>query len=435
LRLVPPNEPGVSDAELALVLNFMTMTKTLGKVRLEVYRLRSKWRRKTVTQSEDQDEAYSIDPQRIKLSFDHPGAEGLPDEEGWSKSPLYEAGCVVAGEWDLNTIPFEEMDVWQAFQHRFLEDGKWEKTAFFERNMRLIDSGRKVWGCASREDLVSRLRRIEAFFEKIKTYGYRHRTELTPEYDTWFSEVDDVRVHIGRSGDYIFADGRHRLCIAKLLGLEKIPVRVSRRHKDWVDFRREILDYAAHNGGKVYAPLMHPDLRDIPSHHGKRRLHLLERYVPNGPGRLLDIGSHWGYFCHRFEELAYNCTAVEFSPVNAYFMRKLKRAENRSFEVYEGSALDYPAHDSFGIVLALNVFHHFIKTRESHAKLEKFLSTLTTQLMLFEPHLTDDPQMTNAHRNYPHNEFVAWISKLARLNSVQQVGTAEDGRPLFLLAR
>jgi len=42
---------------------------------------------------------------------------------------------------------------------------------------------------------------------------------------------------VARNGEIIFCDGKHRLYIAKILGIEKVPVTVNVWHKkiiDWV---------------------------------------------------------------------------------------------------------------------------------------------------------------------------------------------------------
>ena len=45
---------------------------------------------------------------------------------------------------------------------------------------------------------------------------------------------DDILIDVSRDGELLFVDGRHRLSIAKILGIDKIPVRVLVRHEKWV---------------------------------------------------------------------------------------------------------------------------------------------------------------------------------------------------------
>lgn len=65
-------------------------------------------------------------------------------------------------------------------------------------------------------------------YDKIKNAGYQSQKQLRT-LRPW----DEVRVCIGRNGDVLFHDGRHRLAIAKALEIERIPVVVTRIHKSW----------------------------------------------------------------------------------------------------------------------------------------------------------------------------------------------------------
>jgi hypothetical protein len=47
----------------------------------------------------------------------------------------------------------------------------------------------------------------------------------------------EISVNIDRHGRYRFQDGRHRLAIARTLGIACVPVRVLVRDRKWVEFR------------------------------------------------------------------------------------------------------------------------------------------------------------------------------------------------------
>lgn len=64
----------------------------------------------------------------------------------------------------------------------------------------------------------------------------------------------EISIHIGRNGELIFHDGRNRLSIAKILGLDSIPVVVLVRHKQWQDTRDRLT-----NDNSREEPT-HPDL-------------------------------------------------------------------------------------------------------------------------------------------------------------------------------
>jgi hypothetical protein len=89
---------------------------------------------------------------------------------------------------------------------------------------------------------------------------------------------------------------------------------------------------------------------------------------------------------------------------------------------------------SFSVTLALNIFHHFIKTPEFHNKLTLLLNNLDTQVMIFESHNTQEKQMNGAYKNYSPLEFVNFIIEESSLNYYEEITTIqEDGRTIFKL--
>ena len=375
---------------------------------------------------------YWIDPERIRLAW-------LPaykiDPYDRIKSPIEELGLILGGDWDLETIPFEDLDVWQAFKAHFAEGRTWSDTVFYARIVKDILTVRPRWGCKTVEEFDHRLQKFDAMFQEIKNNGFRAQTEIQSAAGPYGKE-DEIIVHISREGDYLFANGRHRLSIAKLLGVKKVPVKIARRHENWVAFRREILSYAGEsNDGYIYHPITHPDLEDIPAKHDLTRIQIIEPYVPGEGGRLLDIGAHWGFFSHWFESLGFECTAVEMDPKEAYFLKKLHKAENRKFKIIESSIFDAQLNMEFDVVLALNIFHHFLKNKNQYEKLKSFLNKLNTRVMFFQPHLQHEAQMQTAFQNYSETEFVDFVRTNARLLNVIKLGQDVDGRSIYKLEK
>jgi len=390
---------------------------------------------------DDLNRAYWVDPARIRLSLDNQALDRLAPGPQVPTSPIFQRGEIKGGDWDLAAIPFEAMDVWEAFMHRFRGNGRWEDTGFYRRIVKTIEGGIRLFGCSSPGQVRARFEKIDELFNTIKRDGYKLQTKVKSASPVWFAEEDEIHVHIGRDGDYIFADGRHRLCIAKLLDLPLVAVKVARRHAAWVDFRKEILAYKDRNRGKLYAPISHPDLSDIPSAHSAERMELLTQgfeaaFGGKAPhqGRLLDIGAHWGYFTQQCERLGFDGEAVENSPINQYFLEKLKRAENCRFKLIRDSVLNINGDLNYDVVLALNIFHHFLKTQEDYEAFCAFLKRIKTRYMFFEPHKPDEPQMRLAFKDLPPEQFAGFVREQCGLNRATMLGAAEDGRVLYLLS-
>jgi hypothetical protein len=334
-------------------------------------------------------------------------------------------GEVRDGDWDLQAQPFEELDFYQAFVAVSGDGCIWRETPFFQRVVSEINAGLLKWGCRTEDEFVARLQYLEEVYREMGRLGY------VPNHNQ-----DQVSVNIGRHGDLLFNDGRHRLTFAKLLGIPRLPITIVARHPQWVKFKAEILEYARDSsGGKVYAPLLHPDLEWIPAHHGYLRFELIRRALGMSSGTMLDIGCNWGYFCHQFEEIGFDCTGVELSPRDFYFLQKLKRAANRRFRIVNESIVDFLAKESrqYDVVLALAIFHHFIKSKEGYEQLRALLSGLHVRELYFLPGRSSEPQMQNAYWNPSEEAFVAFVLEHTGLTHAVCLGFAEDGRHLYKL--
>lgn len=172
---------------------------------------------------------------------------------------------VASGNWDLNVKPLSEYDLYKGFIAHFEDNEEWVNTEFYKNRKEKIEEGEERWGCSSPEELLNRLKELDSLFESMQMNGYRTQrqlrtSEMNPRFRDihryWPPELHEVTVNIGREGEFILHDGRHRLIIAQILGIERIPVRVKTRHIRWQKFRDEIYT----NSGDIESIQTHPDL-------------------------------------------------------------------------------------------------------------------------------------------------------------------------------
>jgi hypothetical protein len=213
-------------------------------------------------------ELVSVDPARITSSmtpFDAPNRAI--------------AGTVVDGSWDRETYDFRERDgefhlhTLDSFEKRFLEGWDWEETPYYRTLRERIRGGEDpslTWGHTTETALRERCERIDSLFENVKRFGYKSQAELQTE--RWADPMDarprlesyrkvngEVAINIGRDGEYVFYDGRHRLAIAKILELDAIPVVVLVRHRRWQRKRDELANRGAERPSDRFAE--HADVR------------------------------------------------------------------------------------------------------------------------------------------------------------------------------
>ena len=248
---------------------------------------------------------------------------------------------------------------------------------------------------------------------------------------------DGVSVAIGRHGELVLTDGSERLLRAIAARTESIPALVTARHPAWVRFQKQVEMHVKESGGTAYQPPQHPDLGWVPAaRECEDRFRLILESMASRQGNLLDIGANWGFFCHKFEEIGFDCVAVEEQPEEVFFLRKLRDAQHRRFRIVAESVLsaDVVREREFAVVLALNIFHHFLKTRSNFARLGKLLAELKANEVFFEPHHESDEQMRSAEVYMLPEQFAAFVADRLGMRNVQLLGRATEGRALFRLS-
>lgn len=186
----------------------------------------------------------------------------------------YQWARVVGGEWE--TIPVEETPQYRALERRFEGDADWEETDLFERYVERIDRGKRAWGCDSRSELRERFARLDEIYADVAAGGYRTQAELAADAseerpardnnDAVCTAMNEIGVAVDRDGSLVQSKcGFHRLVIARLLGLEAVPVQIRTRHREWQALREEVraADGVADLPDRARRHRAHPDLQDV----------------------------------------------------------------------------------------------------------------------------------------------------------------------------
>ena len=202
---------------------------------------------------------------------------------------------------------------------------------------------------------------------------------------------------------------------------------------DFSTLHQDIIKYAQKHGGKIYSPIMHPLLADIPSQFGHERFEIMKPYIPSGAKSLLDIGSHGGYFAHRFEDCGLTVTAVENNKNYLYFLKSIRELCDKKFSIIDKSIFDMD-NFNFDIVLALNIFHHFLKKKELYIQFKDFLNKLNCNILFFQAHNPNEGQMRDAYINYAPEDFAGFIKVCLKMKTCEIIG--ETGtRNIYMLKK
>jgi len=415
--------------------------KTLARIIWSIF-WKFKLKLKSLWLSINLENIYWVNPRKIYYSLER---NEFPISEYKYKGKISNRYKAFSG----NLIKFEEKVIYQSFYDYFIKGKEWEKTDFYKNVVSEIKGGEYRWGCSSVSEYNRRCKDLDKLFYDIKKNGIKIQKRLGKTAILKKNRIqgikDEIGILIGPKGELIHCNGQHRLAMAKILNLDSVPVQIFNRDKKWMEFRKEILTYIRREmDGKAYQPLLHLDLSDIPSLWSDKRFEIIRRGLTIKNGTLLDIGAHWGYFCHKFEEMGFQCTAMEGSPKNLYFLRKLRRAGNASFKIINKSILDYKDYEhgedelNFDIVLALNIFNQFIDMEKNdlYLKLVKLFRILKAKEIYFQ--MPDEPEgihqaqvqvkdkyrniNRNRSKNYSSQEIIEFIIGNTNFNNVDRIG-------------
>jgi len=315
-------------------------------------------------------------------------------------------------DWDLvdNLRDIITSNEYILLKKHFVDNVEWKEIKEYNKFLKDFSSDQAVTNFSNEHEFLNLLEQLDQAFHNFNP----HKT------------IEKVIVGIDRSGGYVLVSGLFVVSLLKLLKRKTVSIEVVVRHQQWFKFSSEFLKFQSIHG-EIYQPIIHPDLRFQSSYTDERFL-IIKDNITVEPGTLLDIGANLGYFCHKFEDLGFNCYAVEIRPSNVHYMKKLRDIEGKRFKIINKSIFDLKEKLDFDVVLAFNIFHHFLREKELYQKLIEFLNRLTVSTMYFQPHDPSEAIMKNAYINYGNEQFVKFIIKNSCLNNFKLVNKQSDGR-------
>lgn len=177
-------------------------------------------------------------------------------------------------------------------------------------------------------------------------------------------------------------------------------------------------------GGKLYMKIPHSAFEDWPANYGYERWDVIKPHLSELSGKALDIGAHFGSFSHLLEASGFAVTAVEVCPHHARIMAEIRDLAGKKFQVINSSVFDL-AERQFDLVLALNVFHHFLKNESDYQGLIQFLSRLRCGTFIFQSHDPEESQMAGAFVNFHPREFAEFVARHAGLSQIECIRDSE----------
>jgi hypothetical protein len=369
----------------------------------------------------------------IDIHWVHPNRIRCSTQEYFNLSWQF---SILDGDWDHDVIPIEDMLIYACHRELFVDKKPWIGNSLRKHARIQLSQGIPQWDHRTLDDFEKREAELRNLYNSIAQYGVRSQRELLSDMpccnlDGKFS--DEITVGIGRHGNLILFNGYNRICIAKILKLDKIPVRIIRVHKIWDEFYKQTLSGCASIWGEgvCYHQIDHISFDLLVNNWSSGRADLIKKNINRQYKTVLDIGSLFGYFCTQLEDTGFCCTAVENHKPFLEILLKIKEAGYFNFDVIEQSVFDLND-PKFDVVLAFNIFHHFLKTQAVYEAFKAFLKRLKTREMFVQLHDKNERQMDGAYKNYDNGEFLRFISSNVGLTNVHELDE-ENGRKIFKL--
>lgn len=212
-------------------------------------------------------------------------------------------GFVRDGDWDLEDYPLSELGIFEAIRQRYEEQAPWGEIPYFHNMRRAIDAGRPRFKYRRPQDIPRQWRRIDRLYEQVRRGGFRSQAELGTRRP-W----DEITLAVGRDGQLLFLDGRHRLAVAQVLGCRRVPALVALRHRSWAELRHELTRL---DGEDALLLPSHPDLPSTPWPPAPSPpLQLVLPYLPPPPGPALDLEPGFGFWCQQMQEKGYDTVVL-----------------------------------------------------------------------------------------------------------------------------
>jgi len=167
------------------------------------------------------------------------------------KRELSFEGQIKGGDWKIISHK-ERLNTpkCRGLKERFIDNKPWGATALFtEWYAKYFKIGQTIKGMKNIEEL-------EKYYEKY--YDNLHQNIKAAGILPPDKNISPIYIMIGPNGEIITTyDGNHRLYMAMILNIRKIPVKILRRHKEWQNIREKLINIRTDNMDEY---LEHPDI-------------------------------------------------------------------------------------------------------------------------------------------------------------------------------
>ena len=272
-------------------------------------------------------------------------------------------GRIETGDFPAAAVRFEHYYVYTSLYDHFVNGAAWSETAYYTMAFDQVDATDLGWSqIPDYETLETFFANLDDLYESLSADGYLTYDELNQHTGGGlFSFIrepinahDEVFIDIGRNGELLLTDGRHRTAMAKILSLDAIPVRILARHREWCGFRHDLLQAIRSDAsGMSKYPIAHPEFEHLESHYEPEPL--VERIVSvvdpgQGPIVEFDPGVSGTLLCELAKE-GYEVIAVVTDSTHKRYLKWYAEFQSVSLSIRDPAELDETLSDCTLIAL------------------------------------------------------------------------------------
>lgn len=332
-------------------------------------------------------------------------------------------------DWDKQSVAIVEDETAADLLQAICASGDHGSSPAYMKARAKLSAGKTVLECACTSELDTEIAKAKALHAGATKLS-AHTTEGESPLD-----ARGINIWIGRQGQLLLCDGAIQLGLCKSLGCEDILVTIGHRHPEWERFRLELSVYAKRYHGRLYQKVHHPDTESFPAIHDCRdRICMILQHLPKDAKTVIDLGADLGAMTRFFEDQGYDVTAVERDPEVRYYLRLIRDQLGYKHEIFFGDIRQYCPSKRVDILSALSVLHFFLKTKSDQDSLIKLLARLSPRIIFFEPPLFREYANAGWYRNYEPDEFAELVKDWAALNTIEKIGIAVGGRPVYRIS-
>jgi hypothetical protein len=316
---------------------------------------------------------------------------------------------------------------------KILAPGIFEKTAYYRNAEQCLElTGTYFVNC------TSKLKGVAEHF--IREYR-RKKAAMTALPDERSIEPISVRP-IQHSNCFEMMDGNHRFARAILAGKRSVPVRLREKEPVLTPLQSLLLDVlGATNLKMLYQPLAYPEIQESWKliRGCSDRLSLMKEFISSAglletPRRTyLDLGSSYGWFVKRFEELGFQSMGVERDLVSrsvGLHSYGLRPEQIRAGDIGRLLGSEKKRYD---VVSLLSVLHHFVlgESSISAEALIRLADKITGKVLFLDTGQAHEGAYAGTLSKWTVPFIVEWLRKNTSFTKIIPLGKDEDRVPPF----